>query len=73
MPVDFLAFAPDGRPVTDLKAGEVTLKLDGRERPLRSVQYIELSGGEPLDRGAVIPKSLPLPFASTCLRTPDAS
>ena len=44
VPVSFLATGRDGRPVTDLKAEEVELRLDGRTRPLESLQRIGTPG-----------------------------
>jgi VWFA-related protein len=64
--VDFLAIGRDGRPVTDLTVEQVSLKVDGRERPIRSLQFIDLGSGG-LDRGGVIPKPLAPPFASNML------
>ena len=37
--LDFLALAQDGQPVADLSAADVTLKIDGRPRDIRSFQY----------------------------------
>lgn len=42
---DFVAVRKDGQPVTDLKTEEVTLKIDGKIRPIKSLQYIPLSTG----------------------------
>ena len=39
--VDFLATTNDGKPITDLKAEDVTLRVDGRQRTLRSLQLVE--------------------------------
>ena len=44
VPVSFLATGRDGRPVTDLKADEVELRLDGRMRTLESLQRIGTPG-----------------------------
>jgi len=41
--VDFVVVGADGQPVTDLRADEVTLKVDGRARPIRSLEYVSLS------------------------------
>lgn len=65
--LDFLAIGPDGRPVTTLTVDQVSLKVDGGERAIRSLQYIELGPGS-LNRAAgVIPRPLPPPFASNLL------
>jgi hypothetical protein len=42
--VDFVAIGTDGHPITDLTAGEVTLKIDGRTRPIRSLEYVSVDG-----------------------------
>ena len=41
--VDFLAVGSDGRPIPDLKPAEVTLKIDGRARTIRSLQLITVA------------------------------
>jgi len=41
--VDFMVVAKDGQPVTDLKTEELTLKVDGKVRPIRSLTFIRLS------------------------------
>ena len=41
--VDFLALRSDGRPIPDLKTEEVTLKVDGRTRTIRSLQLITVA------------------------------
>jgi hypothetical protein len=38
--VDFVVVGADGQPVTDLRADEVTLKIDGRARTLRALEYV---------------------------------
>jgi VWFA-related protein len=64
--VDFMAFGPDGRPVTDLTVSDITLKIDGRgPRRVHLLQYVELDGREGLPRGAgPLAAPLPVPFAS---------
>jgi hypothetical protein len=42
--VDFLVVSDDGKPVIDLSAGEIAFKVDGRARPISSVQFVELDG-----------------------------
>lgn len=41
--VDFASLGADGLPVTDLRADEVTLSIDGRSRPIRSLEYVSLT------------------------------
>ena len=39
--VDFRAFTEDGQPVADLKAEDVVIKVDGRERAVRSLRLVQ--------------------------------
>jgi hypothetical protein len=65
--LDFLAIAPDGLPVADLKADEVSLRIDGRARPIRSLQFVRI----PAAVGPAEPDpELPAPFGSNL---PDAT
>lgn len=41
--VDFVVVGADGLPVSDLRANEVSLQIDGRTRPVRSLEYVSLS------------------------------
>lgn len=59
--IDFYAIGPDG-PVFDLRPDEVTIKIDGRARAVRSLRYIPLPMGDP-----VVPRTAPdlePPFAT---------
>lgn len=64
--VDFLALAKDGSSVRDLTRDDVTLKVDGRARDVRSLQFVELAhaGDEGVLRSA---PTLALPFGSNRL------
>lgn len=42
--VDFAAVTADGTPITDLRADEVQLRIDGRTRTIRSLEYVSLAG-----------------------------
>jgi VWFA-related protein len=64
--LDFLALSPDGQPVTDLAAGDVTLKIDGRPRDIRSFQFVRLGSGS-APRTAMPAKRLPPPFGTNAL------
>ena len=67
--LDFLALAQDGQPVTDLSAADVTLKVDGRPRDIRSFQYVRLgpsSASSPAP-ARVPAKLLPTPFGTNAL------
>jgi VWFA-related protein len=66
--IDFLAATSDGKPVTDLKAEEVTLRVDGRQRTLRSLQLVR---HESSASGSAAGSPPPMPFAVN--NTPDNS
>src|SRR5687768_18550313 len=59
--ISFAAVGADGQGPADLKPGEVTIKIDGRERPIRSLQAIAAA-----DPPGAAPESpaLPPPFGS---------
>ncbi|MBA2304842.1 MAG: hypothetical protein H0W08_19730 [Acidobacteria bacterium] len=42
--VDFTAVSPDGRPLADLKASEISVRIGGKRRAVRSVQLISIAG-----------------------------
>ncbi len=56
--IDFTAFDADGRPVTDLRPEDVTLRIDGRTRAIRALEWIPA--------GATT-RRVPPPFASNTL------
>jgi len=61
--ITFAAVTGDGVPVADLTAADVSVKLDGRSRPVRSLQLVSVStasGGGSL---------LPPPFGSNAITT----
>jgi len=66
--VDFVAVGANGTPVTDLRAEDVTLKVGGRTRPIRSLEYVAVAdantAGEPMAGPSL------LPYGSNA--TPDA-
>jgi VWFA-related protein len=64
--LDFVALSQDGQPVTDLAAGDITLKIDGRPRDIRSFQFVRLGAGS-ATRAAVPAKLLPAPFGTNAL------
>jgi hypothetical protein len=41
--VDFVAVAKDGQPITDLKPDEVSLKIDGKTRSIRSLEFVKFA------------------------------
>jgi len=56
--VDFAAVGADGKPVVSLRADEVTVKIGGRVRPVRSLQLIQTTPG------AAAASALPAPFGT---------
>lgn len=49
-PIRVLASGPGGAPVADLRAEELTVRVNGRARPVRSVQFVRVApaaGGAP--------------------------
>ena len=61
--VDFFAMGPDGS-VFDLRSSEVTLKVDGRTRRIRSLRYVHLPMAGAADAVSGPPADLEPPFAS---------
>ena len=57
--IDFLAVSNDGKPVADLKAGEVSLKIAGKTRAIKSLRLVRDEAGP---GGAA--SALPAPFAT---------
>ena len=55
--IDFFAVGADG-PVFDLRADELTLKVDGRTRPIRSLRYVAFPTPDPV--GSVVDPRPPL-------------
>src|SRR5262245_34523036 len=41
--VDFMVVTQAGQPVADLKADEVTLRIDGKIRPIKSLRYVTVA------------------------------
>jgi hypothetical protein len=70
IPVDFFAVGPDGA-VFDLRPEEVRLRIDGRERKIRSLRYVHLPLSDPSRPASDPPPDLDPPFASNAA-LPDA-
>jgi VWFA-related protein len=66
--IDFQVVDEQGRPITDLKPGEVTLKVDGRNRDIRALQFVKVARTSVETPAPVAP--LALPFASNDAVTP---
>jgi hypothetical protein len=68
--VDFFALGPDGS-VFDLRADEITLKIDGRgPRRIRSLRYVPLSQPDPAGVSVQPSSELEPPFGTNAI-TPD--
>jgi VWFA-related protein len=60
--VDFIALTRDGQPILDLKLEEVTLRVSGRARTLKSLQLVTPSGaGAPASATAAAAGATPAP------------
>lgn len=64
LPVDFAAVTADGRPMSDLTAQDITVRIGGRARPVRSLQLIDVSGSDGEDATEA---ALPLPFGTNAV------
>jgi len=64
----FQVLAGDGSPAADLKAGDVTLKIDGRRREIESLRFVDLREPAPAVAGsaaaAPAPTSTAPPYAT---------
>ena len=58
--IDFAAVSQDGRPIADLQASDVAIRIGGRRRIVRSLQLISL----PQSDASVPASSLPPPFGT---------
>src|SRR5688572_23388787 len=66
--VPFRALGADGQPVADLKVGDVSLKVDGKAREIKSFELVDMRKGPAADAPAAdmpAPKSeVPPPFTT---------
>jgi VWFA-related protein len=63
--VDFIAVSPDGRPLPNLTASEITLKVDGKSRDITSLELVRLVPSAPPPESALPPAvAVPVPFGS---------
>ena len=51
--VDFVAVTRDGRPADDLKAPDVALRIDGKVRPIKALEFVRFAGADA--GGGVVP------------------
>ncbi len=64
MAVDFYAVGPDRLPVRDLAAHEVTIRVDGRLRAVKTLRLVPLANALSADPLAAVPAPPPPPFGS---------
>ena len=57
--VDFEALQKDGTPVVDLKPEQITLKVDGKTREIRSLEVVKLENSITVDPNAPVPPPPP--------------
>jgi len=62
--ITFAAIGADGQPAADLKPADVSIRLDGRARELRSLQLISLAAAGPASAVAPVTGSVPPPFGA---------
>jgi hypothetical protein len=60
--VSFAAVGASGQAVPDLRAEDVSIRIDGRVRPIRSLQLVSVAAGDPAGAPA-----LPPPFGANAL------
>src|SRR6186713_2038853 len=60
--IDFLAARPDGQPIADLSQKEITLKVDGKVRDLKTFQFVKVSTTS--REASPLAPVLPAPFAA---------
>lgn len=63
--IDILALAADGRPVRDLKPEDLTVRLDGKTRTVRSLQFVPI--GDAPGSGVRATLDVPPPFATNVM------
>ena len=58
--VDFQVIGAEGQPIADLKADEVTIRLGGRARAIKELQFVKVPGSG----GGAAPAAVPAPFGT---------
>lgn len=67
VPVDVIATDESGRPISDLKPGDLVLKVDGKARPIQSLQLVQVLSTARRESGpvaATAAAALPAPFTT---------
>ena len=63
--LQFRVLGSDGQPVTDLKAADVSLRVDGKAREIKSIELVDLRGAAAPPAAAPAPKTdVAPPFAT---------
>ncbi|HSC28026.1 MAG TPA: hypothetical protein VLD67_12170, partial [Vicinamibacterales bacterium] len=62
--VDFMAMTQDGTPVADLRPEDLTLKVNGRDREVKSFQFVRVADARPVKGDAAPYRELPQPFGT---------
>lgn len=62
--VDFYALTAEGRPIADLRPDEVTIRLNGRTKTIRSLQFVEVASLASGPAAGETSRPLPPPFGS---------
>ena len=62
--VSFLAVGRDGRPILDLKPEDVQLRVDGRQRTIKSLDRVDAAGTGSGDAARPAGPALPAPFGT---------
>lgn len=58
--VDFQVVGAEGQPITDLKADEVAIRIGGRARPIKELQFVKVRGAG----AGPAPAAVPAPFGT---------
>jgi VWFA-related protein len=62
--IDFYALTADGRPIADLRPEEVTVRINGRTKTIKSLQFVEVASLAPAATPSEVARPLPPPFGS---------
>jgi VWFA-related protein len=62
--IDFYAVTADGRPIADLRPDEVTVRINGRTKVIKSLQYVEVASLAAATPAGEAARPLPPPFGS---------
>ena len=77
--IEFRALTPEGQPILDLKKEEITLKVNGKAREVRSIELVKMPAGADAAPAAATPSAMPFaaktsaPFATNTAPAADGS